>query len=65
MYCVLIVFFIFYFALCIVFDNSPRFASLLYDQLTLRHPVIDVSNNGDSIVISLDDDARLIVQVNP
>eukprot|EP00035_Acanthoeca_spectabilis_P007602 m.139027 g.139027 ORF g.139027 m.139027 type:complete len:604 (+) comp14008_c0_seq6:1763-3574(+) len=41
---------------------SRRFAALIDSTMAIRHPVIDVSGHGDSLIISLDETARVIVQ---
>eukprot|EP00037_Helgoeca_nana_P027614 m.317025 g.317025 ORF g.317025 m.317025 type:complete len:591 (+) comp27554_c0_seq1:336-2108(+) len=43
---------------------SRRFAALIDSTMSNRHPVIDVAGHGDSLIISLDATARVIVQTN-
>jgi len=43
---------------------SRRFAALIDNSQSTRHPVIDVAGHGDTLVISLDDTARVLVQTD-
>eukprot|EP00038_Savillea_parva_P031542 m.87692 g.87692 ORF g.87692 m.87692 type:complete len:579 (+) comp9720_c0_seq2:301-2037(+) len=43
---------------------SRRFAALIDNSMSNRHPVIDVAGHGDSLIVSVDETARVIIQTN-